>query len=59
MGNRAKQRSLNRGISGGQEALKEMFNKLCHQENANQNDSEILSYTCQISKIKNSGDSIF
>jgi hypothetical protein len=42
---KAKQRILNRGISNGQEALKEVFNILSHQENINQNYSEILSYT--------------
>jgi hypothetical protein len=38
---------LNRGISNGQEALKEMFNILSHQRNANQNDPEILPHTHQ------------
>ena len=47
MGYRAKQRILNRGISNGQEALKEMFSILSHQGNANQKDSEILPYTSQ------------
>jgi hypothetical protein len=32
MWHRAKQRILNRGISNGREALKEMFNILSHQE---------------------------
>ena len=36
---------LSRAISNGQEALKEMFNIFSNQGNANQNDSEILSYT--------------
>jgi hypothetical protein len=31
----------------GQEALKESFKALSHQENANQNDSEIPPYTHQ------------
>ena len=42
MGYRAKQRSLYGGITDGQEALKEMFNTLSCQGNANQNDFEIL-----------------
>jgi hypothetical protein len=40
-------RILNRGISNGWEALKEMFNILSHQGNANQNNFEIASYTSQ------------
>jgi hypothetical protein len=36
MGYRAKQQILNRGISNGQEAPKEMFNILSHQGNADQ-----------------------
>jgi hypothetical protein len=40
-------RILNRGVSRGQETLKEMFNILSHQGNANQNDFEILCYSCQ------------
>ena len=44
---RSKQRILNRGISNGQETLKEVFNIINLQGNANQNDSEIPSYTCQ------------
>ena len=36
MGYRAKQQILNRGISNGQEAPKEMFNLLSDQGNANQ-----------------------
>ena len=47
MGYRSKQRILNRGISNGQKTLKEMFNIVRCQGNANQMDSEILSYTCQ------------
>jgi hypothetical protein len=38
---------LNRGISNGWEALKEMFKVLGHQGNANQNNSEVPSYTDQ------------
>ena len=34
-----------------------MFNILNHQGNANQNNPEILPYTSQKAKIKNSGDS--
>jgi hypothetical protein len=37
MGNRSKQRILNRGISNGWETLKEMFIILSHHRNANQN----------------------
>ena len=44
---RAKQKILKREISNGQEALKEMFNILSHQGNANQNNSEIPPYTYQ------------
>jgi hypothetical protein len=44
---RAKQRLLKRGLSNGQETIKEILNVLSHQENANQNDSEIPSYTNQ------------
>jgi hypothetical protein len=40
-------RILNRGISNGPEALKEMFNILSQQGNENQNDSEIALYTNQ------------
>ena len=47
MGYRAKQRFLNRSISNGGEALKEMFNILSHQGNANKNDPEIPPYTNQ------------
>ena len=41
MGHRAKQWILNKGISSGQEALKEVFEVLSHQGNANQYDPEI------------------
>lgn len=37
-------RVLNKGISNGLEILKEMFNTLSHQGNANQNDSKSPSY---------------
>ena len=53
MGYRAKQRILNRGISNGQEALKEMFNILSHQGNANPNNPEIPSYTNQNDEDQN------
>jgi hypothetical protein len=53
---KSKQRILNRGISYGWETLKEIFNILSNQGNANQNDSEIPSYTCQNSKIKDTSD---
>ena len=36
---------LNKGISNGQEALKEMFKFLSDQGNAHQNDPEIIYYT--------------
>jgi hypothetical protein len=52
MGYRAKQRILNRGISNGQEALKEMFKVLCHQEVTNQNNFEFSSYTIRMAQIK-------
>ena len=38
-GYKTKQRILNRGISNSQETLKEMFNIVSPQENANQNKS--------------------
>ena len=38
---------LNRRIPNDRETLKEMFNILGHQGNANQKDSEIPSYTLQ------------
>jgi hypothetical protein len=38
-------RNLNRGISNAQKALKEIFEVLSNQGNANQNDSGILPYT--------------
>jgi hypothetical protein len=41
---RAKQTILNKEISNGRGTLKEMFNILNHQVNANQNHSEILPY---------------
>ena len=44
---RTKQRILNRGILNGQKVLKEMFNIITHQGNANQNDPEIPPYTNQ------------
>ena len=37
----------NRRISNGQKTFKELFNIFSHEENANQNDSKIPSYTCQ------------
>ena len=39
------QRILNRGISNGQEALKEIFKVLSHQRNVNQSNSDIPFYT--------------
>jgi hypothetical protein len=47
MENKALQRILNRENSNGQEAPKEMFDKLNHQGNANQNKPEILPHTSQ------------
>ena len=47
MGYRPEQKILNRGISNIWETFKEVFNILGHQENANQNDSKIPSYTFQ------------
>ena len=47
MGYKSKQRILNRRISNNQETLMDMFKILSHQENVNQNDSKIQSYTCQ------------
>ena len=44
---RAKQRILNRGISNGQEALKEMCKVLSHQGNVNQNNFVIPPYINQ------------
>ena len=59
MGHKTKQRILNRGISNGREALKEMFKVLSHQRNANQNICEISSYTYKMAKIRNSSDSTY
>ena len=47
MGYRDKQKILNREIANVQEALKEIFNILRHQGNANQNDPENPHYTNQ------------
>ena len=47
MGYRSEQKILNRGISNIWEEFKEMFNILSHQENENENDSEIPSQTFQ------------
>ena len=59
MGYRSKQRILNRRFLNGQKILKEMVNILSHQGNANQNGSEIPSYTCQMTKIKNTDENLF
>ena len=40
-----KEKILNRGISNAWETLKEMFNILSHQENANQKNPEIPPYS--------------
>ena len=47
MGQRAKQRIFNLGISNGCEAPKEMLNILSYQGNANQNNAEIPPHTSQ------------
>ena len=52
MGYIAKQRMLNKGILNGREALKEMFNILSHQGNANQNNAKIPPYAKQNTKIR-------
>jgi hypothetical protein len=49
---RDKQRILNREIYNGQETLKEIFNILNYQGNANQNYYEIPSYAHQNSLKK-------
>ncbi|KAL6085083.1 hypothetical protein STEG23_025969 [Scotinomys teguina] len=43
----SKQRIYGRRISNGRKTFKDMLNILTHQRNANQNNSEIPSYTCQ------------
>jgi hypothetical protein len=52
MGYISKQRILNMGISNGHKALKEMFNILSYQGNANQIDFEIPFKTVKMAKIK-------
>ena len=47
MGQKSKQRILNKRISNGREMIKEMLNIFRHQGNKIQNDSEIPPYTCQ------------
>ena len=47
MGYSTKQRIFNKRISNGQKTLKEIFSNLSDPENENQNDSEMLSHTCQ------------
>jgi hypothetical protein len=42
---RSKQKNISRGISNDWGTLKEMFNILSHEGNANQNDWD--SFTCQ------------
>ena len=44
---RAKQRIFNTKISNSLEVLKEIFKILCHQRNANQNNSEIPPHSNQ------------
>ena len=43
----SKQRILSRRITNGKKTLKKLLNIPSHQGNANQNDSEIPSYTSQ------------
>ena len=52
-----KQRIFKRGTSHSWETLKGMFNILSYHVNANQNDSEIPSYTCQNGKDNKSDSS--
>jgi hypothetical protein len=47
MEHRTKQKTFNKGILNGGEALKKMFNILSYQENENQNDPKIPHYTNQ------------
>jgi hypothetical protein len=47
MGYRNKQRILKERNLQCREALKEIFNILCHLKNVNQIDIEISSYNCQ------------
>ena len=47
MGQRFKQKILNRRLSNGQKTFQELLKILSHQRKVNQNDSEISSYTCQ------------
>jgi hypothetical protein len=54
---RAKHRISYYGISNGQEAPKEIFNILSHQENTSQNDPAIPPTAARMAKIKKSGDS--
>jgi hypothetical protein len=44
---RPEERILNRKISNGQEALKDLFKVLSHQGTVNQSDPKIPCYTCQ------------
>ena len=53
---RLKQKIVNRGISNGKEALKEMFNIITHQEHANQKSSRFLLTPVKIAKIKITND---
>ena len=57
MGYRSKHRIFNRIISNSRKTLKEFFNILSHQRNANQNDSEIPSILFRMAKVKNTDDS--
>jgi hypothetical protein len=50
-------RILNRRISNGQEALKEIFKLISHLKNENQNDPEIVLHLSEWLKFKNSSDS--
>jgi hypothetical protein len=49
---RAKQRTLNRDIDNGGQALKEMFKILSHQGNANQNNQDSILYSSEWLRLK-------
>lgn len=53
---RSKETILNTALSKVQDKLKEMFNILSHRRNANQNQFEVSSYTCQMPKNNNTMD---
>ena len=47
MGYITKHKTLNKQISNASKTLKKMLNIMSHEKDANLNNSEILSYTCQ------------